>query len=148
MQPVRQWSPSFIVAVTLLVAGTVGYIGWHLWRPNDVVASEQVVRRFAGAVAKEVGPLRRKLRRLTGAATMTEAERTAAAKQLEELADDANDRIDQLVEDASSEIEAMDRISVKTQDNRINRIEDRAQEARAAITAAVTEAKQSLDLPP
>ncbi|HYD46985.1 MAG TPA: hypothetical protein VEB21_01490 [Terriglobales bacterium] len=147
MASVRQWSPSFVVAITLLVAGAAGVVVWQLWRPNDVAASEQVVRELAAGIAKQVGPFRRQLRRITNAPAISPDESAQAVRKVDELAADAIDRIEQLEEEASAQIEAMSGISLKTQDNRLGRIEDRVREGIGAIKTAADEAKMSLGAP-
>ena len=48
-------SPSFVIAVALLIAIVGGYVGWRFWWPNPVKRSDRIARQFAADWAGRQG---------------------------------------------------------------------------------------------
>jgi FAD/FMN-containing dehydrogenase len=133
-------APSFLIAVGGAVIGILGYLAWETLRVTPHQKSEEIVRRFARSVAAEVGQCRRAIRRMSRRA----AGPAASAEDVDGLAADAIARIEAEAEAARERIESLEGIPLRTQDNRLERIERRLGEGKAAIGRAASDAKALL----
>lgn len=134
-------SPSFIIGILLLVALGGAYI-WRASRPHPRGASDSIVREFVEIAQKEVRTGRRAIDRAadkirSGAAVddVVKAIDSAAAETVKSIEAKAQQAIDRL--------EQIDEITLKTEQNRRNRIRMRLEELRQAITEAQTDATAS-----
>ena len=130
-------SGSFLVAVGLVVVAVGGYLGWTFLRPDPYALSERVVRDARRALASQVREFQRDLDRAvreakSGGGDVAAGVDAAAAK--------ANQGIDQVVAEARGQLADID-VELRTQRNRMDRIETRADEARAMIAEFAEEAK-------
>lgn len=142
-EPRRRSSPSFIIAIVLLVASVGGYAAWRIWRPNDVARSDQLVREFVQDAAREVKQFGRSARRLAAEATGG-ADASAVAKQIDASAEQTAKRLDDLSDEARDRIDALEGISLKTQRNRVGRVRMRLEEAKGMVTEVAAEVKDEL----
>lgn len=137
-------APSFIATIAIIVLLVAGYAAWTLLRPSPIGESEMVVRDFSSAVASELGPLRRILRqeveRYGGDAGQLVNVRVAIDKH----AENTKEKIETLAEDARDRIELIDGIGLKTQENRIQRIQSRKTEALTRVDGLAAEARGKL----
>lgn len=131
-------SPSFLIAVTLLLVAIAAYLGWRIWSPTDVTRSERIVRQFAKDVAVEVKSYRRELRRLLDRSEPSLRE-DEFARRLESTRMQVLGRVSALAESARQRIDDLERVSLKTQQNRWRRIQKRVDEAEAMIAELTAE---------
>ncbi len=136
-------SPSFIIAIAVVVFGVVGYFGWQYLAPNPAGESELIVRDLSSAIAAEVGPFRRELRSVQRAARMATDTKDAMQK-FDDLAQDVSDRIVDLADEATTRIEMVRGISLSTMENRLARVRRLSLEGRARVGQMVAEAKAEL----
>lgn len=132
-----QASPSFIVTVSAVVLLAVGYLAWSVLRPNPYVRSERVVREARRELTYQVREFQRNLDDVVRQARGKERDPAVA---IDEAAERAKQGIDEVVEAARDRLTDLD-IELRTQRNRMNRIETRAQEARDMIVEVAEQAK-------
>jgi hypothetical protein len=137
-------APSFVIAVGGAIVGILGYLAWETLRVTPHQQSEEIVRQFARSVAGEVGRCRRAMRRLSQPASPP----AGSTDDVDARAAEAMARIETEAEAARERIESLEGISLRTQDNRLGRIERRLSEGKAAIGRAATEAKALLSQAP
>lgn len=140
----RRYAPSFVLAVAIVVIAVAVGIWRFAFPANGVHGSERVVREFASDVAKQLGPLRRELRRQAESHPADAASLEDALEKLDRARDRAIEDVERLAEEASIEIEGMSGVSLRTQDNRLDRIDRRRREALQSIDAMVSEARRRL----
>ncbi len=130
-------SGSFLLAISAVVLAIGGYLAWGFLRPDPYALSERVVRDARRGLAYEVREFQRGLEEI-----VREAKRSGkdVAGSIEDSADKARKGIDGVLEDASESLADLD-LELRTQRNRIDRIETRAQEARAMVGQYAEEAK-------
>ncbi len=132
-----QASPSFLVAVTAVVVIAVGYLAWSVLRPDPYVRSERVVREARRELAYQVREFQRNLddvvRQARGAGR-------DPAQAIDEAAARAQKNLEQVVDAARDRLADLD-VELRTQRNRMNRIETRAREARDMVVEAAEQAK-------
>jgi hypothetical protein len=132
------------LVVVLVGAGLVA-AGWAVrpraWRANELVNSDQVVREFAKTAAREVGAYRRALRPIAEEAEKDSGAIAAALTAIDARAAEAIKKIQQHTKTARDQIDDMHDLSLRTQDNRLNRILAQAREAEQSITQIATQAK-------
>lgn len=130
-------SGSFLLAVFAVVVGVAGYAAWTFLRPDPYALSERVVRDARRSVSYEVRQFQRGLDDV-----LREARRagTSPADAIDRAAAKANAGIDTVIDDARSQLADLD-IHLRTQRNRLSRIEARAQEARDMIAEQADGAK-------
>src|SRR5690348_4595827 len=122
-------SGSFLIAVGVVVLAVGGYLAWTFLRPDPYALSERVVRDARRALAYEVREFQRSLddvvrdtKKANGdVGAAIDAAAAKARKDLDEVVSDARDRMSELD------------VELRTQRNRMDRIETRAQEARDII---------------
>lgn len=136
-------SPSFLIAISILILGIVGYGAWSYLRPNENVRSERVVRQFARAVGKEVNSFRRRTRQVVRKKHASSEEVAKAMAKIDDDAEKTMDEIQERADQARDELVSLD-IEIRTQRNRSRRLDTREDEARAEIAGLATEAKSRL----
>lgn len=119
-------SGSFLLAVAAVVIGVGGYAAWTFLRPDPYVLSERVVRDARAGLRDEVRAFQRSLDDVVRDAKKAGKDPAAA---VDNEFTKASKGIDQVVADAREKLNELD-IGLRTQRNRMNRIEARAQEAR------------------
>jgi len=137
-------SPSFLIAVFLVIAAVVGFVGWQFLKPNPIGQSDVVVRRLSAAIAEQMGPFRAAVREIQRSDRDTPEMRQAARDRIDELARAVNDQIEDLSDAAITEIESISGIGLRTQENRLSRIRRLSLEGRARVGQLVGEAKSAL----
>ena len=130
-------SGSFLVAVGLVVVAVGGYLGWTFLRPDPYALSERVVRDARRALAYQVREFQRDLDRAVREAKSGGGD---VAAGVDAAAGKARPGIDQVVDEARGQLADID-VELRTQRNRMDRIETRADEARAMIAEFAEEAK-------
>lgn len=130
-------SGSFLIAVGVAVLAVGGYLAWTLLRPDPYALSERVVRDARRALAYEVREYQRGLDDVVRDAKRTHADVDAA---IDKATDKARQDLDDVVSDAREQLGEID-VELRTQRNRMDRIETRAQEAREMITEFGEETK-------
>lgn len=130
-------SGSFLVAVGLVVVAVGGYLGWTFLRPDPYALSERVVRDARRALAYQVREFQRDLDRAVREAKSGGGD---VAAGVDAAAGKASQGIDQVVDEARDQLADID-VELRTQRNRMDRIETRADEARAMIAEFAEEAK-------
>jgi hypothetical protein len=126
----------FVIALAAVIIGLAGYVGWVLLRPDPYSLSERVVRDARREISAEVRE---------SSASWTECATRSAKKDvhatIEKHQADAIRGIDDAVDGARDRLSEMD-ISIRTQRNRLDRIDSRAEEAKNMVNELATEAKQ------
>ena len=130
-------SPSFLLAILLLVVGVGGYGAWRLFKPDPYRQSEQVVRDSRQALNIIVSDFRRKLGAVMDKKDTAPAERVA---EVEKLGQEAELRIDEYLDDARQELSELD-IALRTHKNRSDRLVAKADDAKAMVKEGVEHAK-------
>jgi predicted ATP-dependent protease len=143
---VTRSSPSFLIAVGLLIVVAGGYVAWRWLKPPTPRAlSERIVRQFTKDVAAEVGAYRKQVRLITARAEDGEMAVAAATEQIENKAREAVARVKNLTDEASARIEEIEELRWKAMQNRLDRIRQRAQETREYIAEIEAAAKAELE---
>jgi hypothetical protein len=144
MSEPKRTSPSFLIAVAVIVFAVVAYFGWEFVAPNPSGESELIVRNLSSAIAAEMGPFRRALREVERAARDSPEKRREAIEQIDDMAEDLGDRIVDLADAATTDIEMVRGISLSTQENRLARVRRLSLEGRARAGQMVAETKANL----
>lgn len=144
----RQSSPSFLVALAVVVALPLGYLAWTILRPNPVAQSEQVVRDASAAIAKELAPFRRAVRELSREAGGDPTTAARARGRIDQLAAEVVDEVENLADEATFAVESIEGISLNTQENRLRRIRRLSLEARSRVAQLVAEAHTAFENAP
>ena len=131
-------SRSFVVGVTAVVLGVAGYTTWSLLRPGPESMSERVVRDARREVAAEVREFERKLDALSHD---TKRDRKDMRVEIDKRLSATLEAIDDAIERARNRLTDLE-IGLRTQRNRMDRIEGRADEAREMVKELADEAKQ------
>lgn len=140
-------SLSFRIAVAALVVAVVGFGGWYFFlKPNPVGQSEWVVRSFSEKVAAKRGPFRSAVRDIQRNAGDTPELRRASLDRIDQLAREFSDAIEDLTDAAILEIEMIQGIGLRTQENRLSRIRRLSLEGRASAGQIVAEAKAAIEM--
>jgi hypothetical protein len=131
-------SRSFIFVLAVFVVGAAAYIGWEVVHPEPHALSERIVRDARRELNVEIRELQRKLN-----ATVREAQRAKkdASAEIDKEVQLAMEGIDDIVARARDRLLQLE-ISPRTQRNRVDRVEGRADEAREMIRELTTDAKQ------
>jgi len=130
-------SPSFLIAVALVVLTGAGYVGWRIWRPNPSRESERVVRQFAKEAGREIGALRRALRKL-------KVEGKASVAAIDRRAAEVRKALEGRAEAARTRIENIEDLGWRTLRNREGRIDKRLAETEQFLKEVVADAKSGL----
>lgn len=131
-------SPSFVIGILLLVVIAGVYV-WRATRPHPRGASDSIVREFVEAAQKDVRSGRRAIDRAADKVRQG-ASLDDVTKQIDAAADEATKAIDLKAQQAIERLEQIDEITIKTEQNRRNRIRMRLDEMRQAITESKTDA--------
>ena len=137
-------SGSFLVAVGVVILAVGGYLAWTFLRPDPYALSERVVRDSRRALAYEVREFQRSLDDVVRDARKSNAD---VGKAIDTAADKARKDLDDVVTDARDRLSEID-VELRTQRNRMDRIETRAQEAREIITEFAEETKAKAQTAP
>ncbi len=131
-------SPSFIIGILLVVVLAGAYV-WRATRPHPRGASDTIVREFVEVAQKDVRMGRRAIDRaadkVRSGATLDEV-----ITAIDAAASEAVKVIELKAQQAIERLEQIDEITIKTEQNRRNRIRMRLDEMRQAITEARTDA--------
>jgi len=128
---------SFLITLAVVVAVIAGYVAWTVLRPDPYALSERVVRESRREMATEVREFQRDLDRLV---------RDKGAdldKRIEQQVAKAGADVDALVEDARDRLAELE-VDLRTERNRMERINARADEARDMIKDYTRKAKEKL----
>jgi hypothetical protein len=131
-------SPSFIIGILLLVAVGGVYL-WRAARPYPRGASDVIVREFVEMAQKDVRTGRRAIDRAADKVRSGSNVNDVIAA-IDAAADETVKSIELKSEQAIDRLEQIDEISLKTEQNRRNRIRMRLDEMRQAITEAQADA--------
>lgn len=115
----RQW---LVGAVAGLIAVAAGYATWQMLRPSPPVLSEQVVRQFADAAAREVGRYRRSLDEIRSAVERDATAVAAARAAIEAQTSATIEAVEAHAARARQRIQAIEQLSGRTRHNRLDRI--------------------------
>lgn len=129
---------SFVIAVAGVIVALVGYVGWALLRPDPYSLSERIVREARREVSAEVRDFQRAV---DAAAREGQRDKKDVSSTIEQQRTEAMKGIDDVVDGARDRLAELD-ISIRTQRNRLDRIDTRAEEARSMVNELATEAKQ------
>lgn len=129
---------SFMIAVAAVIVGLVGYVGWSLLRPDPYSLSERIVRDARREVSAEVRDFQRDVDSVVREAKRDKKDVSAVIEQHQSA---ALQGIDDVVDGARDRMSELD-ISIRTQRNRLDRIDTRADEARAMVKELADEAKE------
>lgn len=132
-----QASPSFLAVATGVVLLAVGYLAWSVLRPDPYVRSERVVREARRELAYQVREFQRNLDDVVRQARNAQRD---PAQAIDEAAGQAQKALDRVVDESRDRLADLD-VELRTQRNRMNRIETRAQEARDMIVEVAEQAK-------
>ena len=125
------------MAIGVVVLAVGGYLAWTFLRPDPYALSERVVRDARRALAYEVREFQRDLDDVVRDAKKKNADVGAA---IDGAAEKARKDVDDVVSDARDRLSEID-VELRTQRNRMDRIETRAQEAREIINEFAEETK-------
>jgi hypothetical protein len=137
-------SGSFLIAVGVVILAVGGYLAWTFLRPDPYALSERVVRDARRALAYEVREFQRGLDDVVRNARRSNAD---VGKAIDAAADKARKDLDDVVTDARDRLSEID-VELRTQRNRMDRIEIRAQEAREIVTEFAEETKAKAQATP
>ena len=133
-------SRSFVIAAAAVIVALAGYFGWALLRPDPYAVSERIVRNARREVAAEVREFQRDI---DGLEHDTKRSKQDLAAEVDKHLDNALRGIDGVVDGARDRMADLD-IGIRTQRNRMDRIETRAGEAREMVKQLAGEAKQKM----
>lgn len=145
MAPDMSWSQrgatsrSFILAVTGAALALGGYVAWTLLRPDPYAVSERIARDARREVAAEVRDFQREMDALMQKRRRGDAENLAA--EIDKRLGIALQGVEDVVDGARDRLMDLD-IGIRTQRNRLDRIQARAAEAEEMIRELAQEAKE------
>jgi hypothetical protein len=131
---------SFVIALAAVVVAVAGYAGWALLRPDPYSLSERIVRDARREVAAEVREFQRDVDGLVGKST---GDATSVGAEIDKHLNAALQGIEDVVDGARDRLADLD-IGIRTQRNRLDRIDGRAEEARGMVKELAAEAKQKV----
>lgn len=137
-------SASFLIAIGVAVLAVGGYGAWVLLRPDPYALSERVVRDARRALASEVREFQKQLDDVVREARKKNGD---IGKAVDAAADQARRDLDDVVGDAHERLSELE-VELRTQRNRMDRIETRAQEAREMINDFAESAKAKAQATP
>ncbi len=130
-------SGSFLMALGVVALAIGGYLAWTFLRPDPYALSERVVRDARRGLAYEVREFQRNL---DDVVRDTKKKNGDVGAAIDASADKARRELDDVVSTARDRLSEID-VELRTQRNRMDRIETRAQEAREIITEFAEETK-------
>lgn len=131
-------SRSFVIAVAIAILGIGGYIAWTYLRPDPYNVSERIARDARRGVAAEVREFQRDIDALEHEGPNSKKNIPA---EIDKHLAAALQGIDDVVAEARDRLADLD-IAVRTQRNRMDRIDSRADEARDMLKELAEDAKQ------
>jgi transcriptional regulator with AAA-type ATPase domain len=135
-------SPSFLVAVGLVVLAVGGSLAWRWLRPNPHAESEELVRGFVAAATGEVQELRRAVRELAARAEPSRLSETEVA--LANRREDTRRSLDELAAATQDALDALEGLSLQTLRNRSARLRDRLAATKAYVEEIIADARADL----
>ena len=139
----RRTSPSFIIAIGVVVLALLAYGMWAYLRPSPHAASENVVRELSRTLGREVSAFRREMRTFADQKLPDAKARNAAVASVDERTEKALERIEKHADAARDELSDWD-IPIRTQRNRNDRLGTREDEAKELIKGIAEETKEKL----
>lgn len=139
----RRSSPSFFIAIAVVMLALLAYGMWAYLRPSAHAASEQVVRELARTLGREVSAFRREMRSLADQKLPDAKARSAAVASVDERTEKALERVEKHADAARDELSDWD-IPIRTQRNRNDRLGTREDEAKELIKGIAEETKEKL----
>jgi len=133
-------SPSFMVAVLLVVALILGYFGWGYLFPNPFKASELVVRESRRELSTRVRDFDQEIRVLMDKQGLSDSQRL---REVEKLAQETKTAIDEYIDEARDRLAEID-TPLKTHQNRDERLTEKADDAKTMIDDRVAEKRDQL----
>jgi predicted negative regulator of RcsB-dependent stress response len=133
-------SPSFLIAVLVVVLGVVGVFGWRYFKPNPFKQSENIVRESRVVLSDSVRDFEQEVRDL---AQKPGADPATTLAAIEKQAETAKAEIDSYVDEARGRLSELD-IPLKTHQNRADRLGEKADEAKSIIDDRVEEKREQL----
>ncbi len=134
-------SRSFIIVLALVVIAGLGYVAWtFVLHPDPYAVSERVARDARRGVAAEVRDFQRQVDSLEREARQSKKDVSA---DIDKHMAAALRGIDDVVAAARDRLSDLD-IGIRTQRNRMDRIEGRADEAREMVRELAEETKQKV----
>ena len=127
-----------MIAAGAVIVAAVGYVGWSLLAPDPYARSERGVRDSRREIAAAVRSFEREVETI---AHKAKPGRSSVEAEIDARAAAATRAIDAIVDRAEDHLDSLD-IDVRTQHNRIDRIERSAKEGKALIGQLAEEAKQ------
>jgi len=130
-------SPSFIIAILLLIIGVGGYGAWRLFKPDPYRQSEQIVRDSRQALKAIVSDFHLKVTTAMDKRSVSAEERIA---EIDKLSEEATREVDNYLDEARQELSELD-IALRTHKNRSDRLLEKTEDAKEMIREAVEHAK-------
>lgn len=127
-----------MIAVGAVLAAAVAYAAWSLFGADAYARSERAVRDTRREIAAAVRDFGREVETI---AQKAKAGRSGSGAEIDQRAAAAAQAIDAVVDRADDRLDRLD-INVRTQHNRMDRIERSAAEAKAMVKQLADEAKQ------
>ena len=129
---------SFVIALAVAAIAILGYAAWAFLRPDPYSLSERIVRDARREVAAEVRDFLRDVDEVVGNA---KRDKKDVAAEVDKRLSVTLREIDDVVDGARDRLAELD-IALRTQRNRMDRIEGRAEEAREMVKEHANEVKQ------
>jgi len=127
-----------MIALAAVAVAVLGYAAWALLRPDPYSLSERIVRDARRGVAAEVREFQREVETIVRDA---KRDKKDVGAELDKHLAVTLREIDDVVDSARDRMAELD-IAIRTQRNRMDRIEGRAEEAREMVKELATEVKQ------
>jgi len=140
----RESSPSFLIAVALVVLTVTGYVAWRVFRPNQVKQSDRIARGFARDAARLVGAYRRSLLDVTRTSGGHPADTAKAEAEIEGRTEETLRTLRKSADAAQARLDEMEGISLRTLRNRLDRIRTRLEEATTMVHEEEARARLAL----
>lgn len=137
-------SGSFLVAIGVVALAIGGYLAWTILRPDPYALSERIVRDARRTMAYEVREFQRNLDEVVREAKKNNED---VAGAIDAATDEVRQELDDVVSAARDRLSELN-VQLRTQRNRMDRIDGRAQEAREIITEFAEETKAKLSETP
>jgi hypothetical protein len=133
---------SFVIAVAAVIVAVAGYAGWAVFRPDPYSVSERVVRNARREIAAEVREFQRDV---DGLVDKSKGDAATDGAEIDTHLKTALQDIDDVIDGARDRLADLE-IGIRTQRNRLDRIDGRAEEARGMLREFAAEAKQKVQV--
>lgn len=140
-------SPSFIVAVAVVLLAVGGYVAWQMRSGGSHGASDEIVRDFVSAVGRDTAEYRRSLGAAVALERPTAESLQAAIAKVDAAAADVSAKVEAQAETTRGRLEALEDLPVRTLRNRLARIDKRLQESKDFIAELAKSTKERLGQP-